>query len=145
MTWQFLMKPNVIRSIRNIGIILFILSFFVPSLDRSGNLQFFEGSKAFYTTPMLAYGEIIHYEKFSEEGFTFLVLIAAWISNFTIFIDMPLVATLIAILLPWPAFFVYFHSFLSVFIPFYFWVAGMTLIHFSRILRRQTHNIPYSA
>jgi len=120
--------------IRNIGIALFVLSFLVPPRWRGGeDFHLFGGCAAFVQTPVIACQAILanRDEAPSHHILLFIIMMAAWIANLTIFTRMPLVVALIAILLPWPAY-IYLYSVLAGFIPFYLWAVGIALIHLSR-------------
>jgi hypothetical protein len=126
-----LFRPKVIR---NIGIVLFVLSFLAPPRWRGGDdFHLFGGCAAFIQTPVIAIQAILanRDEAPSHPIFLFVMMMAAWSANFTIFTRMPLAVALIAVLLPWPAY-IYLFSDLAGFIPFYLWAVGIALIHVSR-------------
>jgi hypothetical protein len=136
--------------IRNMGIILFVLSFIVPPGGAYGvptmgehfrdYLQPFWGCRVFINTPFMVTflplwrGEPIDSGFTPYEIFIRVILIGAWLTNFTILFRLPLPATLLTIALPWLAFLCWFEI-AARFIPFYFWALGITFIHLSRILR----------
>jgi hypothetical protein len=125
---KFLLKPKVIR---NIGIVLFVLSFLAPL--RWDDLRLFGGGCLFIATPSFALQEISVRpdEQLSHPIFLFIIMMTAWLANFTIFTRLPFVVALIAILLPWPAY-IFLFSDVADYIPFYPWVIGIALIHISR-------------
>jgi hypothetical protein len=126
------LRPKVIR---NIGIGLFVLSFLAPPRWRGGDdFHLFGGCAAFIQTPVIACQAILanRDEAPSHSTLLFIVMMAAWIANLTIFTRMPLAIAVISILLPWPAYFFLFSESVS-FIPFYPWAAGIALIHLSRV------------
>lgn len=125
---KFLLKSKVIR---NIGIVLFVLSFFAPL--RWDDLRFFGGGIIFVATPDFAITEISAKpsEELSHSTLLFCIMMTAWLANFTVFFRLPLVIAIIAILLPWPAY-IYLFSDLVHMIPFYPWAIGIALIHVSR-------------
>ena len=121
--------------IRNIGILLFALSFIAPPRWQGGeDFHFFGGGAAFIQTPVIACQAILtnRDQAPSRPIFLFIVMMAAWLANLTVFTRMPLIVALIAMLLPWPAY-IYLFSDLAGFIPFYPWAVGIALIHLSRI------------
>jgi hypothetical protein len=136
--------------IRNIGVALFALSFIVPPggsmlVPTMGEhyrdyLQLFWGCRVFIATPQMAFFMPLFRGPPIDNGFTpyeiliRLVLIGAWLANFTVFFRLPRMVALLAIVLPWLAFIFWFGCMVG-FIPFYFWALGITFIHLSRILR----------
>jgi hypothetical protein len=130
---MYLLRPKVIR---NIGIVLFVLSFLVPPRWRGGeDFHLFGGVAAFIETPVLACQTVMPFppaEPSSNSVFIFVVMMTAWIANLTVFTRLPFVVALIAILLPWPAY-IYLFSDLAGFIPFYPWAVGIALIHIGRL------------
>jgi hypothetical protein len=133
-------KPFLLRSkvVRNIGIGLFVFSFLAPPHWEGGDdFHLFGGVSAFITTPVTAF-QLKH-----EDRLLFIVMMAAWIANFTIFTRLPPAAAVLAILLPWPAY-IYLFSDLRAFVPFYPWAAGIALIHLSRFPQPR-HNEPLHA
>src|ERR1700733_12671453 len=144
---RFSVKPSVTR---NIGIALFVMAFIVPSGDvlfapticenLKDYLRPFAGCIAFIQTPFavtfipLWRGEPLDSGLTPYEILTRAILFCAWLSNFTIFFRLPLLAALIVVALPWIAFICWF-EFMAGFIPFYFWAFGITFIHLSRTLR----------
>jgi hypothetical protein len=75
-----------------------------------------------------------------DNGFTPLeilirvILMAGWLTNFTILFKLPRPAALLAALLPWFVFICWF-SLAEGFIPFYFWALGISFIHLAKIIR----------
>ena len=121
--------------IRNIGIALFALSFLAPPRWRGGeDFHLFGGCAAFIETPVYACQSVMENRDAapSHPIFLFVIMMAAWLANLTVFTRLPLGVALIAILLPWPAY-IYLFSILVGFVPFYPWALGIALIHFSRI------------
>jgi hypothetical protein len=109
-----LLRPKVIR---NIGIVLFVLSFFAPF--RWNDLRFFGGCFMFVAAPGFAFQEIsVRPDEMLPHPITlFFVLMTTWLANFTIFTRLPLLVALIAILLPWFAYIYMFPELLDS-IPF---------------------------
>jgi hypothetical protein len=144
---RFSVRPRVIR---NIGILLFLLSFilppgraiFVPTMgEHSGDyLQPFWGCRVFIATPQMAFFLPLFRGPPIDDGFTpyelfiRVILLGAWLANFTVFFRLPVLMTLAVIALPWLAF-IFWFGFVSGFVPFYFWALGIASIHFSRILK----------
>jgi hypothetical protein len=125
------MRP---KNIRNIGIALFVISFLAPARLRQGeDSHFFGGFGAFYETPLFAFQAILanRYEAPSHPILLFMLMMGAWIANFSIFKRLPPILGLIAIFLPWPAY-IFLFSVLAGFVPFYPWAVGIALIHLSR-------------
>jgi len=142
-TRQPLLRPKVVR---NIGIGLFVLSFLAPPRWRGGDdFHLFGGCAAFIQTPVIACQAILANRDGapSHPVLLFVVMMAAWIANITVFTKMPLALAVTAIVLPWPSY-IYLFSELSGFIPFYLWAAGIALIHLSR-LTWPWHNEPHAA
>jgi hypothetical protein len=144
--------PFFLRSqvIRNFGITLFLPSFLVPAPHIFGaNYHFFAGCGAFVGTPIMPSMTLTGDEPASA-GFSFgqlsyVLLFCAlcwgsWLNNFTIFFRLPLLAVLISVALPWIAF-VWVFPLMTDFLPFYFWVAGIALIHVSRFPGRWPKNL----
>jgi hypothetical protein len=120
-----------------IGVALFVLSFLVPPRWRSGaDFHLFGGCAAFIQTPIVACQAVLanRDEAPSHPILLFVIMMAAWCANLTVFMKMPRVIAVIATLLPWPAY-IYLFSMLAGFIPFYPWAAGIALIHLSRFLQ----------
>jgi hypothetical protein len=128
MQQEFLLKPKVIR---NIGILLIVLSFLAPL--RWDDLRLFGGGYLFIATPGFAIQEISVKpdEELSHPIFLFVIMMIAWLANFTIFTRLPVALALIAIMLPWPAYIFLFSDCVG-YIPFYPWAIGIALIHISR-------------
>jgi len=121
--------------IRNIGIALYVLSFLVPPRWRGGaDFHLFGGLGAFVQTPVIACQTVLAGpgEGPAHPILFFIIVMASWIANITIYTRMPLVLAVIAILLPWPAY-IYLFSIVVGFLPFYPWALGIALIHLSRI------------
>jgi hypothetical protein len=138
---MFLLRPKVIR---NIGIVLFVLSFLAPARWRGGeDFHLFGGCAAFIQTPVIACQAILanRDQAPSHPIFLFVIMMAAWVANLTVFTRMPFVVALIAILLPWPAY-IYLFSDLVGFIPFYLWAVGIALIHLSRLCKPWPNQSP---
>ncbi len=141
-------------AIRNIGIVLFCVSYilpsghaaFVPTMGEHANdyLKPFGGGCAFVNTPAaitfmpLWRGPPLDDGFTSYEIFSRVVLFGAWLANFTVFFRLPTLAAWFVIVLPWAAFVCWFDLAVP-FIPFYFWAPGITFIHISRILRSRIH------
>src|ERR1700743_2069716 len=102
---MFLLRPKVIR---NMGIVLFVLSFLAPPRWRGGaDFQLFGGVAAFIETPVLAYQVVMPFPPATPSShsiFMFVIMMTAWITNLTVFTRLPIVVALIAILLPWLAY-----------------------------------------
>jgi hypothetical protein len=64
----------------------------------------------------------------------FVILMGAWISNFSVFFKMPYFMALIAILLPWLPYICFFHDMVGL-LPFYPWAVGITFIYLSKSLK----------
>jgi hypothetical protein len=64
----------------------------------------------------------------------------SWSANFTIFFRLPLLIVLVAMAVPCVAF-VCFFPVLASFIPFYFWIFGIALIHLSRLQGQWPKNL----
>jgi hypothetical protein len=153
---RFSVRPNVIR---NIGITLFVLSFLVPPgsagfVPTTGEhfrdyLQLFWGCRVFIFTPQMVSFLPLFRGPPIDDGFTpyeifiRVILIGAWLTNFTVLFRLPRLATLVAIALPWIAF-IFWFEFMAEFIPFYFWALGITFIHVSKILRSWPSKSPES-
>jgi len=151
---RFSVRPSVIR---NIGIALFILSFIVPPggsilVPTMGEhyrdyLQLFLGCRVFIATPQMAFfmplfrGPPIDYGFTPYEIFIRVILIGAWLTNFTVFFRFPCLVALLAVILPWLAF-IFWFEFMAGFVPFYFWALGITFIHLSRIMRSWPNKSP---
>jgi hypothetical protein len=150
---RYSIKPSVIR---NLGFVLFFLSFilppghalFVPTMDEHSQdyLKPFAGVSVFVHTPAAITFVPLWRGPGIDNGFTpyeiliRAILFGAWLANFTVFFRLPILAALIAVVLPWAAFVCWF-GFVAGFIPFYFWALGITLIHLSRIgKQRQDSN-----
>ncbi len=149
---RFSVTPSVIR---NIGIALFALSFIVPPggsvlVPTMGEhirdyLQPFWGCRVFIATPQMAFFMPLFRGPPIDDGFTpyeifiRVILIGAWLTNFTVFFRLPRLVALVAIILPWAAFICWF-GFMAGFVPFYFWALGITFIHLSNILRSWPNN-----
>ena len=144
---RFSVRPSVIR---NIGITLFVLSFIMPPggshlVPTMGEhyrdyLQPFWGCRVFIATPQMAFFMPLFRGPPIDDGFTpyeifiRVILIGAWLSNFSVFFRLPRLVALVAIISPWAAFICWF-GLMAGFVPFYFWAFGITFIHMSRILR----------
>jgi len=144
---RFSVRPGVIR---NLGISLFVLSFivppggalFVPTMGEHVRdyLQPFSGCFVFIQTPVAVTFLPLFRGPPIDDGFTpyeifiRVILIGAWLANFTVFFRLPRLLALVAIGLPWLAF-IFWFEFAARFIPFYFWALGITFIHLSRIFR----------
>jgi len=149
---RFSVRPSVIR---NIGITLFVLSFIMPPggshlVPTMGEhyrdyLQPFWGCRVFLATPQMAFFMPLFRGPPIDDGFTpyeifiRVILIGAWLANFTVFFRLPCPVALLAITLPWLAF-IFWFGFMAGFVPFYFWALGITFIHLSRILRSWPNN-----
>jgi hypothetical protein len=128
---MFLLRPKVIR---NIGIVLFVLSFLAPSQPAGGgDFHLFSGVVVFIQTPVFACEAVMEAPGAapSHPVFLFVIIMTAWIANLTAFTRLPIGLALIAILLPWPAY-IYLFSILAGFLPFYPWAIGIALIHIGR-------------
>jgi hypothetical protein len=133
-------KANLIR---NIGIVLFLLSFIVPSGDRS-RFDILSGAFLLIYTPVIPFcwftplwdGPPINDDTGPPLRWYIgcSALVVSWIANFTVFFKLPPWMALIVIALPWVAYIFWFFI-AAGFLPFYFWVLGITFIHISRILR----------
>ena len=131
------------KVVRNVGITLFLLAFIVPAYHWNGaNLHFFAGCTTFVQTPFVPFMVLGNDDPTGGgptlggvlRGIFFCGLLwASWLTNFTIFFRLPLLAVLIAVALPWIVF-VWFFPLMVDFIPFYFWSSGIAIIHLSRIL-----------
>ncbi len=140
---KVLAAPKVIR---NIGIVLFALSFLVPDGPAyNGRLHFFSGSMIFIEVPSMpffrpswdysdVYPTPLSFNQILYNLMIFVLFWGSWAANFTIFFRLPLIVRLISILLPWVAY-AWLFSLIVGFIPFYFWIAGIMLIHLSRPLK----------
>jgi hypothetical protein len=136
--------------IRNIGITLFVLAFIIPPggsvlVPTMGKhfrdyLHFFLGCRVFIATPQMVFFMPLFRGPPIDDGFTpyeifiRVILMGAWLANFTVFFRLPRLVALVAIILPWTAF-IYWFEFVAGFVPFYFWALGITFIHLSRMLR----------
>jgi hypothetical protein len=138
---KFLPSPKVIR---NIGVTLFVLSFVVPAYHWGGaSLHFFVGCMTFVQTPLLPF-MILGNDDPTSGGPTFGGLLhgiffcgllwGSWLTNFTIFFRLPLLAGLIVVSLPWIVFIWVFPLMVDL-VPFYFWTLGIAFIHLTRIVR----------
>ena len=128
------LRPKLIWKI---GIVLFVLSFLVPPRWRGGaDFHLFGGCAAFVQTPIVACQTVLanRDEAPSHPVLLFVIMMAAWCANLTVFTSMPRLIAVIAILFPWPAY-VFLFSELAGFIPFYPWAVGIALIHLSRFPR----------
>ena len=144
---RFSIRPSVIR---NVGLVLFFLSFilpsghalFVPTMGEHARdyLKPFAGFSVFIQTPAAITFLPLWRGPGLDDGFTpyeiliRAILFGAWLANFTVFFRLPPLAALVSIALPWIAFICWF-GFAAGFIPFYFWASGITFIHLPRLLR----------
>jgi hypothetical protein len=138
----FFLRPKVIR---NIGIAAFLLSFLVPAPHIFGaDYHFFAGCGAFIRIPFMPFMRLTGNDPTSEGpsfGYLLYVLLfcalcwGSWLSNFTIFFRLPFLAALLSVTLPWIAF-IWVFPLMADFLPFYFWVTGIALIHLSRLQGR---------
>jgi len=133
-----------------VGVGCFVLSFlvppgkaaFVPTLGVHARdyLKPFGGVVAFLETPQLVFfvplwrGEPFDSGLSPHEIFNGIILMGAWLCNFTVFFRMSRWLSLIAIILPWAAYVCWFWMAVQ-FVPFYFWAVGLSAIHLSRISR----------
>jgi hypothetical protein len=154
---RFSVRPGAVR---NIGITLFVLSFIIPPggsiLVRTMGehyrdyLQPFLGFRVFIGTPQMAFFMPLFRGPPIDDGFTpyeifiRVILIGAWLANFTVFFRLPRMVALLAITLPWVAF-IFWFGLMAGFIPFYFWALGITFIHLPRILRSWKSPEPLAA
>ncbi len=132
------------KAIRNGGILLFVLSFLVPAPHIFGaSKHFFAGCAAFIETPLLPFVRLTGDDptvvgpSFGDLLYDALICSLCWLSwaaNFTVFFRLPLIAALITVAIPWAAF-IWAYPLMADFYPFYFWVAGIALIHLSRLLK----------
>jgi hypothetical protein len=150
-------RPSVIR---NIGITLFLLSFVVPPgasiLVPTMNehvrdyQQPFWGWHVFLNTPGMIFflpllrGPPIDNGFTPYEIFIRVILMGAWLANFTVFFRLGRSVAWAAILLPWTAF-IFWFGLVAGFVPFYFWALGITFIHVSRFLRSRANQSPEPA
>jgi hypothetical protein len=146
-----------LKVIRNIGIALLILSFIVPPggsilVPTMGEhfrdyLQPFWGFRIFINTPQMVFFLPLFRGPPIDNGFTpyeifiRVILMGAWLANFTVFFRLPRPAAILAIVLPWTAF-IFWFEFMAGFVPFYFWALGITFIHLSRILKSWPNKSP---
>jgi hypothetical protein len=148
--WEFghrrlQLRPKVIR---NIGIVLFIISFLAPHWRAGGwdDIMFFGGCWMFITAPYYALNSIT--ESSTDPNnvgggvqVIALIILAAWSCNFTFFLKLPRLLALASIALPWVAYACIF-SFLVSFVPFYPWAFGIAFIHLSRLLKPWPQAMP---
>jgi hypothetical protein len=143
--------------IMTVGAVLFALSFcvppgravFVPTLrEHFGDyLQPFWGLRVFLQTPFVVFGVPLWRGAPIDNGlspyevFVRGVLFAAWLTNFTVFFRLRVIAALVSIALPWIAFICWF-GLVARFVPFYFWALGIAFIHLSRIWRSWPDQLP---
>ncbi len=140
-------KPKawfITNNIRNCGILLFILSFIIPPrMPVGADFAFFGGAVAFIQTPFVALNLISEsHGRTPQDYFLCLVMLAAWVTNFTVFFRLPVLIVLIAMILPWVAYYCCLFGILAGFIPFYLWVLGISLIQISGILKRWHDELP---
>ena len=144
---RFSVRPSVIR---NIGLVLFFLSFilpsghalFVPTMGEHARdyLKPFAGFSVFVQTPAAIAFLPLWRGPPLDDGFApyeiviRAILLGAWLANFTVFFRLRLSAALAVIALPWLAFICWF-GFVAGFVPFYFWALGITFVHLSGIWR----------
>jgi hypothetical protein len=135
---MFLFRPRVVR---NIGFALFALSFVAPgSWKAGGDFSVCGGLTAFLYTPILAFKNIrIDMGSWSRILIS-VTLLLSWSANFTIFFRLPLVAALIAIMLPW-CIFISMPGFAG-FVAFYPWAFSIAIIHLSRLIERTQKTYP---
>jgi len=94
----------------------------------------FWGARVFLHTPQLVFFLPLWRGPPFDNGFTpyeitiRVILVAAWLGNFSVFFRLPRAAAFVIICLPWLTY-IFWFSLVATFIPFYFWVAGITLIH----------------
>jgi hypothetical protein len=154
---RFSFRPSVIR---NIGITLFMLSFIIPPGGALGvptmgehyrdYLQPFWGCRAFIYTPRLVFFLPLFRGPPIDDGFTpyeifvRVIMVGAWLANFTVFFRLPRLAGMVAIMLPWLVL-IFWFEFAAGFIPFYFWALGITFIHLSRIFQSRPKTEPDSS
>ena len=154
---RFSFRPSVIR---NIGITLFVLSFIIPPGGALGvptmgehyrdYLQPFWGCRAFLYTPRLVFFLPLFRGPPIDDGFTpyeifvRVIMVGAWLANFTVFFRLPRLAGMVAIMLPWLVL-IFWFEFAAGFIPFYFWALGITFIHLSRIFQSRPKTEPDSS
>jgi hypothetical protein len=118
------------RIVRNIGIALFLMSFLAPWSGKSGDgPKIGGGFVAFIYAPIIA----IHFLKM-HRVLLCVGLLISWAASFTIFFRLPLIATWVAIALPWIAYICWF-SVAARFIQFYPWAFGIGMIHLSKLIK----------
>ncbi|HXC35962.1 MAG TPA: hypothetical protein VNV43_08815 [Candidatus Acidoferrales bacterium] len=129
---------------------MFFLSFIVPPggsilVPTMGEhfrdyLQPFWGFRVFINTPQMVFFMPLFRGPGIDNGFTpheifiRVILVGAWLANFTVFFRLPRPAAMVAIIFPWTAF-IFWFGFMAGFIPFYFWALGITFIHLPWMLR----------
>jgi hypothetical protein len=138
----FFLRPQVIR---NFGIALFLVSFLVPAAHVLGaDYHFFAGFAAFVRIPFMPFMRLTGDDPTSggpsfEHSLYVLFFCAlcwgSWLNNIIIFFRLPFLGALISVALPWIAF-VWVFPLMTDFLPFYFWVTGIALIHLSRLQGR---------
>jgi hypothetical protein len=133
-------KPTLSCTIvvRFIGIALFAASFPMPDIDagESGLTWSLKdsGFSAFLMTPIVLIG-LLESGSGWRNCIAGVMLVAGWVTNFTMFIRVPESFAWIPISVPW-LFFISFWlewypngSSIVGYLPFYFWAAGIGLFH----------------
>src|SRR4051812_35331239 len=124
--------------VRLAGVILFVISFFVPNADRTENgLVWSEscvGLSAFLITPVM----LAKLLGAGGDWRTFIAgaaLAAGWLANFTVFFRVPAAFAWALMSIPWLLFLAFRcgwypgGTFITGFLPFYLWAASIVLIH----------------
>jgi hypothetical protein len=121
-----------------VGLLLFIVSFAVPTTDLRGF-----GLSAFIMAAQSVYGMLAEGEVFrSWDSARFAFALGfGWIANFSALFRLPLLVAAAMITAPWVLFsaFLFFHPekpelWVLSFLPFYPWAFGIGLINYARIL-----------
>jgi len=138
---MFLLRPKVIR---NTGIALYVLSFFIPPhWQRGEDFHLFGGAAAFIQTPVWALigaAQGIQYGHW-QPCLLGVLMMVGWSANFTVFISSTLPITLLFMASPWILYIgvTFLESTVGMsmaaitFIPFYPWALGVALIHLAKL------------
>lgn len=124
-------RRRAVIVLRVLGFILFLASFAVPG-GGYGEI----GLSAFIVMPYAIWYQLMKGYPWDSEA---IVLIfsgtIAWLDNFTVFFRLPAVAALLAMVAPWVLFpLMLADSNALLFLPFYPWALGISLIQAARLV-----------